>query len=190
MRIGNGIGQLRMTGDICDEYSMTSLRPYPYKSEEMLIDEGEVTNLNPPWSDDAYAMSGWPGYVKAPPIPSLEREIYPIHRGMRRLRWNKAGPWNLNRPKGEELTGLGISWPDYMETILKRGFTASELAVGGVLSGAGIFAAIGAYRAIDKQPKMLWKIALGVGVGVLVLPALGFIATLATLASGSKDKTA
>lgn len=181
MRVGEGFGQLRMTGDVCDEYSMTSMRPYPYRSEEDLIERKEVENLNPVWSDDAYAMGAWPGYVKAPPNPSLEREVYPIRRGMSRLRWNKAGPWNLNYKPGEGSLMGYASYPEWLENMLKTGPSITEHVIWLALSTAGVFSAIAAYRAMDREPSTAWKAALGAGIAVSALLPLGYLGILAAV---------
>jgi len=155
MRVGEGFGQLRMTGDVCDEYSQISMRPYPYRSEEDLIERNEITNLNPTWSESAY--DNWPAHVTAPPNPSAENEVYKIRRGMSRLRWNKAGPWNLNSRPGEgSLQGMGQI----------KTFDLNSLPVGArialevLAAGTCAVAAVALYRAVGYEKSGFWKAVL------------------------------
>ena len=120
MRIGENLGQLRMSGKVPYQYDMTSARPYPYKSEDELIAEGLETDLIPPWGDvpgmqPAYL---WPHYVAPPQVPSLEAEVYKIRRAENGTIYPWAGTWNDNRistkeldktsyPMGPPMDGLG-----------------------------------------------------------------------------------
>ena len=86
------LGQMREAGtDLPNMYSQYSVRPYPYKSERKLIDEGLLTDLIPTWGN-----MNWPSFVPPPPVPSLEHERMEIKRGMRKRLWPHAGTWNLN----------------------------------------------------------------------------------------------
>jgi len=98
MRVRDSLGQLRVAGRDVDFYSDVSQRPFPYKSEDELIDEGIERNTEPPWGG-----YDWPGYVTPPAVPSLEEEVYNVRRGDARKLWAHAGTWNLNRLSTKEL---------------------------------------------------------------------------------------
>lgn len=99
-----GLGQLRETGTDFDQYSNHSQRPFPFKSERELINDGEAEDLVPKWGN-----MDWPGFVPPPRVPSLERERRRIRRGMRDRLWPHAGTWNLNV---DPLEGLGQAFKD------------------------------------------------------------------------------
>jgi len=100
MRVRDSLGQLRVAGRDVDFYSDVSQRPFPYKSEDELIDQGIETDLVPPWGDmpdkDSQPAYLWPDYVKPPDIPSLEEEVYKYRQGDARRLWPYAGTWNWN----------------------------------------------------------------------------------------------
>jgi len=209
MRVREGLGQLKMTGKICDEYALKSLRPYPYKSEEMLVEEKEIEDLNPVWSDEVYKKD-WSAAVPAPSIPSTEKEVYRIRRGMSRLRWNKAGPWNMN-PGPDSLEGFGEEAVDITPAVtaavvpaispemvevstvspnyagVGAGIAAASL-VGGAIS---TLEAIAIFRVVGREPSAFWKAMLlfaGIGSCGMALVGLFGVGAGVAMMAGVRPK--
>lgn len=187
MRVADSLGQVRVAGKIYNFYSNVSRRPYPFKSEDDLIDEGIETDLIPPWGEipagdgkPAVPAYTWPDYVSPPAVPSLEEEVYAIRRGDTRTRYPWAGTWNDNRistkelnkttyPKSPAMAGLGQGRSD-APVFVALGAGAILLApVLGVIAYA-------AFRAIGKEDKPIFKVALGVGGVMFGLNALSALA--------------
>lgn len=181
MRVTDSLGQVRVAGKIYDFYSDVSRRPYPFKSEDDLIDEGIETDLIPPWGEipagdgkPAVPAYTWPDYVSPPAVPSLEEEVYAIRRGDTRTRYPWAGTWNDNRISTKELNKTTYPKSPAMAGL---GQDAAGLAL---MGGLGILmapvwgtVAYASFRAIGKEEKTLLKIALGVGGVIFGLHALG-----------------
>lgn len=162
------LGQLRVAGSAPDYYLQASYRPFPFKSEEDLIDQGEIHNLMPPWG-----TLDWPDWKTPPPVPSVENESYHIRRSMAKNVWPHASTWNLNYQKDnwgtlpENLNptptfqGLGADSPE------------SAILIGGV-AGAAISSVVAyaVFRAMTKEDKIGWKIVLGVGGAMSVIGAI------------------
>jgi hypothetical protein len=161
------LGQLRVAGSAPDYYLQASYRPIPFKSEENLIDEGEIHNLMPPWG-----TLDWPDWKTPPPVPSVENESYHIRRSMAKNVWPHASTWNLNYQKDnwgtlpENLNptptfqGLGTG-PEYIPL------------VGGLIGAAlSSVVAYAVFRAMTKEDKIGWKIVLGVGGAMSVVNAI------------------
>lgn len=189
MRVSS-LGQLRVSGRIANEYSNVSKRPYPYKSEDNLIDEGIETNLIPPWGDmpgkDSQPAYTWPDYVKPPNVPSLEEEVYSIRRTDSSTIYPWAGTWNDNRlstkelkkttyPKSPVMAGLGqMTQPEKAPMAVK----ILMIPVLGALSYAS-------FRAVDSEKNAIWKTVLAAG-GALF--GLGAVCTLACAANKTTTK--
>lgn len=181
MRVKDSLGQVRVAGRIANEYSNVSRRPYPFKSEDQLIDEGIETDLIPPWGEipagdgkPEVPAYNWPDYVPPPPVPSLEEEVYAIRRSDTATRYPWAGTWNDNRistkelnkttyPKSPAMAGLGD--PDTGRFLILGAGGLLMTPVFGVISYA-------AFRAIGKEEKKLFKVALGIGGVIFGLNAL------------------
>lgn len=166
----SGLGQLRTAGPTPDYYLAPSARPFPFKSESELIDEGVIDNLEPPWG-----KLDWPGW-KMPSvpypggIPSLENEVYDIRRSMLDTVWNKASPWNLNYRKGNWGT-LTPPTQDNLGSLGENPFTTTETVWTLVGIASATLSLIFLIRAIPREPEGFWK-AVGimgaVGSGVAV----------------------
>lgn len=167
----SSLGQLRVAGSAPDYYLQASYRPFPFKSEEDLIDQGEIHNLVPPWG-----TLDWPDWKTPPPVPSVENESYHIKRSMAKNVWPHAATWNLNYQKDnwgtlpENLNptptfqGFGAD----PEDALKATTTAAALISAGIW---GLVAA-GIIRIIRKEDSTFWQIVLGVGGGFSVIKVI------------------
>jgi len=171
MRVGENLGQLRMAGKVPYMYDMYSARPYPYKSEAELIDEGLETNLVPIWGN-----MPWPKFVPPPPVPSQEAEVYQIRRAENGTIYPWAGTWNYSRLPSKELDKTSYPMGPPMDGL---GQAAMPFALTGVaaLLMAPILGGLSyaSFRAIGNEPKTLWKVALGAGGVIFGLHALGFV---------------
>jgi hypothetical protein len=168
---GADLGQLRVAGSTPDYYLDESSRPFPFKSEERLIDEGVIRNNEPTWG-----KLDWPEWKVPPAVPSLENEVYDIRRAMMKTIWPHAGTWNLNYQKGNwgtlkesddptpTMVGLGAG-PEHLP--------AAQMISAGLLSAAlSTLVAISTFRVIGKEPNTFWQIMLGVGGGLSIIVAL------------------
>jgi hypothetical protein len=168
---GADLGQLRVAGSTPDYYLDESSRPFPFKSEGKLIDEGVITNLEPIWG-----KLDWPDWKVPPPTPSVENEVYDIRRSMKDTIWPHAATWNLNYHKGNwgtlkesesptpTMVGLGEG-PEHAEA-------ATLISVGLFAAAISTFTAIAAFRVIGKEQNTFWQIMLGVGGGFSIIGAL------------------
>ena len=180
MRVLDSLGQLRVAGKIYNEYSNVSKRPYPYKSEDELIESGIETDLIPPWGDmygkDGSPAYSWPDYVKPPNVPSEETEVYGIRRGETSTLYPWAGTWNDNR-----ISTRVLDRTTYPESPVMAGLGQGEKTSEGLgIIMVPIFGVVAyaSYRAMVKEDKAVWKIALGAGA---VIAGLGVLRSLAII---------
>lgn len=167
------LGQLRVAGSSPDYYLQASLRPFPFKSEGDLINEGTIRNTMPPWG-----TLDWPDWKKPPAVPSLEHEAAHIKRSMIKNVWPHAATWNLNYQKGN----WGTLPENLSPTPTFQGFGADEasaappaMAVAGGLVTTALWTlvAIGIFRVIKKEDSTFWQVALGLGGGLSAINAVG-----------------
>jgi hypothetical protein len=165
------LGQLRVAGSTPDYYLQAAYRPFPFKSEGDLIDEGKLRNTMPP-----YGTLDWPMWVPPPPVPSIENEAYHIRRSMVKNIWPHAATWNLNYQKGNwgtlpenlsptpEFQGIGEGPEHAMPAMI---------VANGLVSAAlwGLVAA-GIIRVIQKEGSTFWQIMLGVGGGFSIIKVI------------------